>query len=125
MNRKRLLLFAAIAGVALFSLRGKSGLSTEQAREYLEAGALLVDVRTAEEFAARNVPGAVNIPLNVVKSNITNYVAEKSEVVLLHCRSGRRSGIAQKELTAMGYLNVFNIGSFEQAEKVTSSDSSP
>lgn len=124
MNKKLLLLFVVMAGVLLIRPRSESALSTEQARAYLRAGAVVVDVRTPEEYAAGHLPGSVNIPLDIVKSGISHQVANKSGVVLLHCRSGRRSGIAERELRSIGYTNAFNIGSYQQAEKVVSVESS-
>jgi len=92
--------------------------TTEAARAQLKAGAMLVDVRTPEEFAAQPLSGALNIPVDTIKDAISNSVTNKSLVILLHCRSGRRSAIAETELRSLGYTNAFNIGSFEQAEKI-------
>lgn len=117
MNWKYLLI-AVVAVGAVFALRGGSTLPVEKAQAQFKAGALLVDVRTPAEFAEKKLPGAVNIPLDTLQTGITNHVTDKSKAVLLHCRTGRRSGIAEKELRALGYTNVFNIGSFEQAQKV-------
>jgi len=99
-------------------ITAKAGLPVEEAREKLRAGAVVVDVRTPEEFKAKSLPGVINIPLDSIQTGITNCATNKSQVILLHCRSGRRSGIAEKELRSLGYTNTFNIGSFEQAEKV-------
>lgn len=117
---KRRGIIAAIATFFLGALliSGKAELSTEEARQELQKGAKLVDVRTVKEFKEKKVPGAVNIPVDQIKTGITNVTTDKSQVILLHCRSGRRSGIAEKELRSIGYTKVFNIGSFEQAEKV-------
>ena len=117
MNWKIALLATATA-VAAPASRAESTLPVEDAREKLQAGALLVDVRTPAEFAAQKLSGAVNIPVDSVKTGITNHVSDKSKVVLLHCRTGRRSAIAEKQLRSQGYTNVFNIGSFEQAARV-------
>lgn len=117
MNWKFSLLVVAAAIVAV-TLRGESTLPADAARKQLLAGALLVDVRTAEEFKAKSLPGAVNIPVDAIKTGITNHAPDKSKVVLLHCKSGRRSAIAERELRAMGYTNAFSIGSFEQAQKI-------
>lgn len=119
MNWKYLLI-AVAAVVAVFTLRGEATLSEKDAQERFKAGALVVDVRTPAEFAEKKLPGTINIPLDTLKSGITNHVTDKSKLVLLHCRTGRRSGIAETELRALGYTNVFNIGSFEQAQKVVS-----
>ena len=117
MNWKHLLIAGAAVALVFLSRGQSATLSTDQAREQLKNGALLVDVRTPAEFAEKNLPGAINLPLNSLKSGITNHVADKSKAVLLHCQTGRRSGIAEKELRSLGYTNVFNIGSFEQAQK--------
>jgi len=77
-----------------------------------------VDVRTVEEFKAKSLTNVINVPLAEVKTKIPTMVTIKSQIVLLHCRSGRRSGIAVGQLQTLGYTNVFNIGSFEQAEKI-------
>jgi phage shock protein E len=114
----KFILPAAVAALIAFNLRADSTLSTGEARQKLKAGALLVDVRTPEEFAASKLTGAVNVPVDTIKSGITNHVTDKSQAVLLHCRSGRRSAVAEKELRSLGYTNVFNLGSFEQARKV-------
>ena len=111
-----LLAVAILAGV--FLLGAATGLPVDTAREYLKKGALLVDVRTVEEFNARHLTNALNIPLAELKEKLPRRVPDKGQVLLLHCRSGRRSGIAEQQLRALGYTNSFNIGSYEQAEKI-------
>ena len=72
-------------------------------------GAVLIDVRTKEEYAERKIEGSINLPLQEIEK-ITSVVPDKSTPVFLHCRSGKRSGKALKILTAMGYTNAVNIG---------------
>ncbi len=72
-------------------------------------GAVLLDVRTKEEYSERKIEGSVNLPLQEIQ-RITAVVPDKNTPVFLHCRSGKRSGRAQKILTSMGYTNVVNIG---------------
>lgn len=72
-------------------------------------GAVLIDVRTKEEYAERKIDGSVNLPLDEIQK-ITTVVSDKSTPIFLHCRSGKRSGKAQKILTSMGYTNAVNIG---------------
>jgi phage shock protein E len=103
---------------AVRQLTAADVLAENAAREHLSKGALVVDVRTVEEFKSRSLTNVVNIPLAEVKEKFPDVVTNKSDVVLLHCRTGRRSGIAEKELRALGFTNVFNIGSFERAEKI-------
>ena len=119
MKKSIVLAFAAVLAVLLVQvLKAGDILSQEEALKKLHAGALVIDVRTTEEFKSNSLPSVINIPLDVIKTGITNYVTNKSQVILLHCRSGRRSGIAEEELRSLGYTNTFNIGSFEQAKKV-------
>lgn len=108
--------------VALFGFNARAELSEAEAREHLKRGALVVDVRTVQEFQTKRLTNVVNLPLDQVKEKISTLVTNKSDVVLLHCRTGRRSGIAETELRALGYTNVFNIGSFEQARKILTAE---
>ncbi len=120
MNYSKLIvaLFAVAALVTLFGFKARAELSEAEARDYLKRGALVVDVRTVEEFKTQSLTNVINIPLDEVKSKFPTVATNKSAVVLLHCRSGRRSGIAVGQLRTLGYTNVFNIGSFEKAEKI-------
>ena len=107
----------AIAGGVL--LRGQSSqISPEAAREYLKNGALVIDVRTPAEFSAGHLPNARNIPLQQIESGAPFPLNDKNQVLLLHCHSGRRSAIAMKLLSGMGYVNVFNLGSYSRAEQI-------
>ncbi len=111
--------FAVVVLLVFTFKSGASGkLPPATAREHLKNGALLVDVRTVAEYSAKHLTNAVNIPLDQVQQELPRRVTDKSKVVLLHCRSGRRSGIAEQELRTLGYTNVFNIGSFGQAEAI-------
>ena len=55
------------------------------------------------------IEGSINLPLDEIQ-RITDVVPDKSTPVFLHCRSGKRSGRAQKILASMGYTNAVNIG---------------
>jgi phage shock protein E len=111
-------LFPVVILIAILGFNASAELSEAEAREYLKRGALVVDVRTVEEFQTKSLTNVVNIPLAEVKEKFPGVVTNQSEVVLLHCRTGRRSGIAESELRALGYTNVFNIGSFEKAQRI-------
>ena len=71
--------------------------------------AVLLDVRTKEEYAEKKIEGSINLPLQEI-DKIASVVPDKSTPIFLHCRSGKRSGKAQKILASMGYTNVMNIG---------------
>jgi len=76
-----------------------------------------VDVRSADEFKAGHVEGAVNIPHTEIAARIAEVTANKDAQLYLYCRSGRRSGIASDVLSEMGFSAVENVGGFEAAQK--------
>ncbi|MDY6029163.1 MAG: rhodanese-like domain-containing protein [Acidaminococcaceae bacterium] len=71
-------------------------------------GAMLLDVRSAEEFAEGHLPGSVNLPLPALADGVKTIAP--STPVFVYCRSGARSGRAADELMRMGYGSVKNIG---------------
>ena len=71
---------------------------------------LIIDVRTAEEFAAGHFPGAINIPHEDIIQGIEEYNVGKDQTVLLYCRSGNRSGQAEARLQSAGFSGAKNIG---------------
>jgi phage shock protein E len=104
--------------LTVWRLTARAGLAPELAREHLAKGAMLVDVRTPEEFQAKHLPQAINIPLAELAVRLPQEVPDKGRVILLHCRSGARSARAEQQLRALGYTNVFNLGSYSAAEKI-------
>lgn len=78
------------------------------------AETLWIDVRTAEEYNAGHLEGAIHIPYDEIKQKMTAIKADKTADIQLYCRSGRRSGIALETLRSMGYSNVTNAGGYEQ-----------
>ncbi|MEW6753229.1 MAG: rhodanese-like domain-containing protein [Candidatus Latescibacterota bacterium] len=79
----------------------------------IRQGALLIDVRTAAEFAQGHLDGAVNIPHEQIGDGVVRLGADKDRRVVLYCRSGRRSGLAHKTLWDLGYRHVLNAGGYE------------
>jgi len=119
MNWIALLALAALF-VAYFIFKRASLIPAKDARAHMKKGALVIDVRSAGEFVARHLPAAVNLPLNEIETHVTRRVKKKDQVLLLHCQSGMRSGMAKKKLKAMGYPNVHNLGSYARAEQIVS-----
>lgn len=72
-------------------------------------GAVLLDVRTSEEYRDGHIDGSINVPLDRI-SSIKNTVEDKNTPLYVHCYSGGRSGQAVAYLKQMGYTNVTNIG---------------
>ena len=74
-------------------------------------GAVLLDVRTADEYAEGHIPGSINIPLDTIRA-IETAVPDKTLPVFLHCLSGARSAQAERIVKQLGYANAQNIGGF-------------
>lgn len=77
----------------------------------------VLDVRTAEEFREDHVPSALN--LDVLEKSFKNEVSklDRSKTYAVYCRSGARSSNAKSIMTGLGFKNVINLGSVEQAKK--------
>ncbi len=118
MNWTTLLVIAA-AVAAVITWKRMSLLSVERACKYFQQGALLIDVRTVREYRVGHLAHAVNTPLDELEKKLHLLAKEKDRVLLLHCLSGTRSGIAQGKLKNMGYSNVFNLGSYARAQKIS------
>ena len=117
MNLTTWVIIAAVL-VALFALKRISFVSADEARRFLQQGALVVDVRNPGEFSSGHVPGAINIPLGNLSGDASRRFRDKNQFLLLHCLSGARSGIARGQLKRLGYNNVFNLGSYRRAEQI-------
>jgi phage shock protein E len=111
-------IIAGIVFVAFFVWKRLSFVSAEVARKQLAEGAVVIDVRSPEEFRSGHVPNAVNIPLGELRESLPRRVKDKSQVLLLHCLSGGRSGIAKQQIKGMRYQNVFNLGSYGRARQI-------
>ena len=78
---------------------------------------VVIDVRTPQEFQGGHVEGALNLPHDTIGQDIASAKVAKDDHVILYCRSGHRAGLAQSTLKSMGFSNVDNYGSLEQAQK--------
>lgn len=71
---------------------------------------ILIDVRTSQEHQEGYIPGTdLNLPYDQIEK-LSQFVNDKDKMIILYCRSGRRSGIAKDTLIKMGYKNVINAG---------------
>ena len=77
-------------------------------RGLVGSGALIVDVRSPQEFAGGHVKGSINIPLDSIKQRITD-LKKKNKPIITVCRSGNRSGMAKMMLKSAG-IEVYNGG---------------
>ncbi len=72
----------------------------------------------AGEFNSGHLPSAINIPLDVLEAAMPVRLPDRNQVLLLHCQSGMRSGVAVKKLRSLDYTNTFNLGSLSRARAV-------
>lgn len=91
--------------------------ASTQAQEIRYQGikpAVVIDVRTAEEFATGHIAGAINLPYEQIGKTIQTVKGlKKDSPILLYCRSGRRSAIARNTLTQQGYRQILDGGSMD------------
>lgn len=81
----------------------------EEAKQLQNKGAMLIDVRSPQEFREGHLDGAISIPEYDLKKEIGNIVLDKNKNIVVYCSSGGRSKKAQKILNKLGYQNVYNI----------------
>jgi phage shock protein E len=90
---------------------GYTKITAEEGKKMLDAGGVtLVDVRTAEEFAAGHIEGAINVANESIGTEMPEALPDKDATILVYCRSGRRSADAAAKLTAIGYTHVYDMG---------------
>ena len=84
----------------------------QQARLMMEAddGHVVVDVRRQDEYDAGHIPGAILIPNETIGAEPPEALPDRSQIILIYCRSGNRSKQAAEKLGKMGYFNVYEFG---------------
>lgn len=86
-------------------------ISAEEAAEMMkEEGAVVVDVRTPEEYAGGHIDGAVLVPVATLQDTAAEKLPDKDATLLIYCRSGSRSRTASETLIKMGYTRVYDFG---------------
>lgn len=81
----------------------------QQVIKYLEQGAIVIDVRTEEEYKNGHFKDAIFIPYHQIEKRIKELEIYKDTPILLYCRSGRRANIAKQVLEQYGFKNVINV----------------
>ena len=75
-----------------------------------ESGYIIIDARTQEEYDEGHIPGTILIPEYEIADRAEKELPDKDQLILVYCRSGRRSKIAAEELVKLGYTNVKEFG---------------
>lgn len=78
-----------------------------------QPNSVLIDVRTATEFAQGALPGATRIETHHLAQRIGDIAPDKDAPVILYCRTGRRSSAAEDLLEELGYTRVINAGGYD------------
>ena len=87
-------------------------ISAEEAKQIMdsEEGYIILDVRTQEEYGQGHIPGAILIPDTQIKAKAEEVLTDRDQMILVYCRSGRRSELAAEALVELGYTNIKEFG---------------
>ena len=87
-------------------------ITAEEAKQIIdtEEGYIILDVRTQEEYDQGHIPGAILIPDTEIKVKAEDVLTDKEQMILVYCRSGRRSKLAAETLVELGYTNIKEFG---------------
>ncbi len=121
MKKPRGLVLMLLISLSLFGLTacqdgGKNAtyeqITPQQAKEIMDAEQdyIIIDARTQEEFAEGHIENAILIPEYEIKDRAEKELPDKDALILVYCRSGRRSKIASEDLVNLGYTNVKEFG---------------
>jgi len=87
-------------------------ITQEEAEEMMRAddGHIIVDVRRQDEFDSGHIPGAILIPNESIGTECPKELPDLNQIIMIHCRSGRRSKEASQKLADMGYTHIYEFG---------------
>jgi len=88
-----------------------------QKEELMNDGAILIDVRTAQEYAEGHLNDSINLTVDTIGVNIEKMVTDKNTKIIVYCRSGNRSATALETLNNLGYKNVYDLGAMSNCSK--------
>lgn len=93
--------------------KGTEKISLEKAEEIIRNGAVLLDVRSADEYKNGHLDGAINAPYTEIHFSISSIVPDKEQNIIVYCATGKRSSQAKYTLDYMGYKNMYYLGGIE------------
>ena len=87
-------------------------ITAQQAKEIMDTqtGYIILDTRTQAEFDEGHIPGAILIPYDEITEKAEGILTDKNQLLLVYCRSGRRSKLACDDLVKLGYTNIREFG---------------
>ena len=106
------LVLLASCGAPGSSSSGYRQISMDEAVKMMrdEKDYIILDVRRPDEFAEGHIPGAINVPNEEIGTAEIADLPDKSQLILVYCRSGRRSKEASEKLVKLGYTNIVEFG---------------
>ena len=120
MKKVKGLIIMLLISLSLFGMTACDGgnnviyeqITAEQAKTIMdtEKDYVIIDARTEEEFAEGHIENAILIPEYEIKDRAEKELPDKEQLILVYCRSGRRSKIASEDLVKLGYTNVKEFG---------------
>jgi len=118
MKKLILLLLAVILLTACGQAKGNDqgavyvNITAEETKRIMdtEEGYIILDVREQDEYDAGHIPGAILIPYTQIDEKAKGMLPDKDQLILVYCRSGRRSKIAAEALMELGYTNIKEFG---------------
>ena len=91
------------------SFDNNKDITKEDLEAYIKQGAIIIDVRSPQEYREGHVDGAISIPDYQIKKEIEKQIQNKNVLIVVYCTTGHRSQKAQQILENMGYTNVYNV----------------
>ena len=87
-------------------------ITAQEAKQIMdsEEGYIILDTRTQEEYDEGHIPGAIVIPHDEITDRAEEELPDKDQLLLVYCRSGRRSKLAAEALVKLGYTNIKEFG---------------
>ena len=87
-------------------------ITAQEAKKLMDSqeGYVILDTRTKEEYDQGHIPGAILIPYDEVLAKAESILKDKNQLILVYCRSGRRSKLAAEDLVKLGYTNIREFG---------------
>ena len=106
------LMILSSCGTTGSSSSGYRQISMDEAVKMMkdEKDYIILDVRRPDEFAEGHIPGAINVPNEEIGTAEIAELPDKSQLILVYCRSGRRSKEASEKLVKLGYTNIVEFG---------------
>ena len=106
------LMFTGCAGTNNHQTNTYRSIKMDEAVDMMakETGYIILDVRRPDEYAAGHIPNAINVPNESIGTAEIPELPDKNQLILVYCRSGRRSKEASAKLVKLGYTNIVEFG---------------